>query len=327
MSKQRSKYQKVINIELLEGQKSKIENALHEKKGVTLLTRFTKESTRPMLLTKRQINQIQRSVAVDPNKAINITMSADQLHQNRIYKGGFIFSLILAAVTAAVTSAVSVGVEKAISGAGIPSPAVSRQLLKRKNADLIIRKNNRNYKVLKLGKENVPPGYKPPNLLAYLFNPKGNWKKSVDIRYPSTWGRGFYLRPHRGGAMIPIHPKTNSDIRRLNNLIFEEPVGKGQLLRHYLKERECTADRSDFPSKNICRQLTNRGDSNLIVKKNNCAYKVTKSSGKGFYLSPYRDRNVLKGHGFFLRPYQGIGHVQIDPRATKDTRTLNDLIF
>ena len=85
MSKQRSKYQKVINIELLEGQKSKIENALHEKKGVTLLTRFTKESTRPMLLTKRQINQIQRSVAVDPNKAINITMSADQLHQSIFY--------------------------------------------------------------------------------------------------------------------------------------------------------------------------------------------------------------------------------------------------
>ena len=342
-----NKYHRVLNVEVLDGQNKKIENALHNKTGVSLLVRYAVDAptSKPILLTKAQINRLQRSITerqshtppvVDPTttiKPIKITMNADQLHHNRIYKGGFLLSLIIAAASAAIGSAVSVGVEKAITGSGIknndnnkiPSPALCRQLLRRNDGELILRKNKRNYRITKNGK-----GF----FLAPYHRP------AAAIR--TMQGNGFYLtmkkRVHKSshsGNVQPIHYKTNPDIRRLNSLVFEEPTGKGISLSHYLKTRALAANKNDFPSANICRQLIKRSDNDMIVKKNEHVYNV-KKNGKGFFLSPYsknsqRQRRTLKditGHVFFLRPYYGKGCcIQIDHRANKDTRQLNDLIF
>ena len=85
---------------------------------------------------------------------------------------------------------------------------------------------------------------------------------------------------------------------------------------------------SGIPSVAVCRHLLAQNDGNLMVRKNNVTFKVTKpESGKGFFLAHYRYRGGnITGQGFFLRAYRG-GCVRIHRKTNADINKLHSLFF
>ena len=117
------------NVNISEGQKQKIQNAVKNKTPVSIrLSKNDLNGDHMLLLTPSQINKIVKAKSL--NEGVTLNMSLKQLKENLTVEGGFIGALLgmLAPLAARVlptllgglaTGLISGGVEKAIGGKGL----------------------------------------------------------------------------------------------------------------------------------------------------------------------------------------------------------------
>ena len=117
------------NVNVSEGQKQKIQNAVKNKTTVSIrLSKNDLNGDHMLLLTPSQINKIVKAKSL--NAGVTIKMSLKQLKENLTVEGGFIGALLgmLAPLAARVlptllgglaTGLISGGVEKVIGGKGL----------------------------------------------------------------------------------------------------------------------------------------------------------------------------------------------------------------
>ena len=111
-------YYKEYEVYISNKQKRKLQSALKTNKpSLTIEIQYSKGEKALLLLTKRQIAQVEK--ARIRNRNTTIRMSKRQLRANTTFKGGFLSmlaGLAARALPSLLTGLASGGVEKAISG-------------------------------------------------------------------------------------------------------------------------------------------------------------------------------------------------------------------
>ena len=114
-----------MKLNILPDQRKKLENAVRLKKSVTLKTNVNKSGKHKFLLSKSQIQKIERAKLIG-KPTITIHLSKKQVNANVEHKGGFLSTLLSLATRALptllgglTTGLISGGIEKAIKGNGI----------------------------------------------------------------------------------------------------------------------------------------------------------------------------------------------------------------
>ena len=121
------------NVTVDESQEKRLTRAIRNKTGVTLKINF--EPSKPLLLTKQQIQKIDRAKLLGKNE-IEIKMSAVQVKVNTEHEGGLIWSL-----AARIAPAILSGVVSALSS------KATKKVIERKGHGLFLQKNGKCAKI------------------------------------------------------------------------------------------------------------------------------------------------------------------------------------